>query len=132
MRTATQTRGLTNGCNVHRRQPAREAGRGAKGFLSQPCNSFTMPAEKRSNRTAGTRAVARQNRRTRFDNNIIALYPLPTLLAICAGAALALSGLLPMAVATFQIYLADVYGLGAFVACMAVDAAVIYWMVRHA
>lgn len=91
-----------------------------------------MPAEKRSNRTAGTRAVARQNRSTRFDSNIIALYPLTARLAICAGAALALSGLLPMAVATFQIYLADVYGPGAFAAGMAVDGAAVCWLVRHA
>ena len=132
MRTATQTRGLTNGCNVHRRNPAREAGRGTKGFLSQPCSSFTMPAQKRSNRTAGTRTVARQKRATRFDSSIIARYPLPVRLAIYAVAVLTLSGLLPMALATLQIYLTDVYGLGAFAACMAVDAAAVYWLVRHA
>ena len=90
-----------------------------------------MPQE-RSNRAAGTRTVARQKRAPRFDSRIITRYPLPARLAIYIVFVLALSGLLPMALATLQIYLTDVCGLGAFAACMAVDGAVIYWLVRHA
>lgn len=133
MKTAAQTRGLTNGYNVHRRDARKEARCSAKGFLSQPCNSFKMPAQKRGDRTAGTRTVARRKRSTQSDESIIARHSLPVRIAIYIVFALMMSGVLPMALATLQIYLTDVYGIGAFIGCMAVDLAVIYWMVkRHA
>lgn len=133
MKTITQTRGLTNGYNVHHRDAREEARCRTKGFLSQPCNSFKMTAQKRGDRTAGTRTVARQKRCARFDESIIARHSLPVRIAIYIAFALMMSGVLPMALATFQIYLTDVYGIGAFIGCMAVDFAVIYWMVkRHA
>lgn len=90
-----------------------------------------MPKE-RSNRTAGTRTVARQNRSTRFDETIIARQSMPKRIVFYAVAALSMSGILPMAIATLQIWLTDIYGIVAFLACMGADAAFIYWMVRHA
>lgn len=56
MKTTAKTIGYNDGLRGTRRQ----AGRSANGFLSKPCNRFTMPPQKRSNRTAGTRTVARQ------------------------------------------------------------------------
>lgn len=44
--------------------------------------------------------------------------------------ALTMSGILPMAVATFQIWLGDTYGLWLTALCIAVDAAVIVWLVK--
>lgn len=42
------------------------------------------------------------------------------------------NGILPMAVAAFQIWLGDTYGLGLTALCLAADAAVIVWLVvRH-
>lgn len=131
MKTATQTRGLTNGYNVHRKPTPRKQGRSASAFLSKPCNPFEMPQE-RSNRTAGTRTVARQKRATRSDETIIARQSMPKRIVFYAVAALSMSGILPMAIATLQIWLTDVYGIVAFLACMGADAAFIYWMVRHA
>lgn len=87
-----------------------------------------MPQE-RSNRTAGTRTVARQKRSTRFDETIIARRSMPKRIAFYAVAVLTMSGILPMALAALQIWLTDVYGI---LACMGADAAFIYWMVRHA
>lgn len=129
MKTATETRGITNGYAGTRRQAA---GRCATGFLSKPCSRFEMPPQKRCDRTAGTRTVTRRNRYQQHDEAIIARHSLPVRVAIYAAAALTMSGILPMAVATLQIHLSDVYGFGAFAACMAVDAAAIYWLVRHA
>lgn len=128
MKTATQTRGLANGYNVHRKPTPRKQGRSASAFLSKPCNPFEMPQE-RSNRTAGTRTVARQKRSTRFDETIIARWSMPKRIAFYAVAVLTMSGILPMALAALQIWLTDVYGI---LACMGADAAFIYWMVRHA
>jgi len=45
--------------------------------------------------------------------------------------ALLMSGILPMAVATFQIWLGDTYGLWLTALCIAVDAAVIVWLVKR-
>lgn len=131
MKTATQTRGLANGYNVHRKPTPRKQGRSASSFLSQPCSRFEMPKE-RSNRTAGTRTVARQKRSTRSDETIIARRSMPKRIAFYAVAVLTMSGILPMALAALQIWLTDVYGILAFLACMGADAAFIYWMVRHA
>lgn len=131
MKTATQTRGLANGYNVHRKPTTRKQGRSASAFLSKPCNPFEMPQE-RSNRTAGTRTVARQKRGLRFDETIIARQSMPKRIAFYAVAVLTMSGILPVAIATFQIWLYDAYGFFAFWSCMAVDAAAIYWLVRHA
>lgn len=131
MKTATQTRGLTNGYNVHRKPTPRKQGRSASAFLSKPCNPFEMPKE-RSNRTAGTRTVARQKRATRSDETIIARWSTPKRVAFYAVAVLTMSGILPMALAALQIWLTDVYGILAFLACMGADAAFIYWMMRHA
>lgn len=131
MKTATQTRGLTNGYNVHRKPTPRKQGRSASAFLSKPCNPFEMP-KGRSNRTAGTRTVARQKRATRSDETIIARWSTPKRVAFYAVAVLTMSGILPMALADLQIWLTDVYGILAFLACMGADAAFIYWMVRHA
>lgn len=129
MKTAAETRGITNGYSGTRRQAA---GRGATGFLSKPCSRFEMPPQKRCDRTAGTRTVTRRNRYQQHDEAIIARHSLPVRVAIYAAAALTMSGILPMTVAALQIHLSDVYGFGAFAACMAVDAAAIYWLVRHA
>ncbi len=128
MKTTAKTIGFYNGY----RTGGRQAGCNATGFLSQPCSRFEMPPTKRSDRTAGTRTVTRQNRRKQFDEAIIARHSLPVRVAISIVVALTLSGVLPMALATFEIHLANTYGIAAFVACMAVDAAVIYWLVRHA
>ena len=93
-----------------------------------------MPPQKRSNRTAGTRTVARQKCATQFDEEILARWPrLWQRIAVGALLALTMSGILPMAVATFQIWLGDTYGLWLTALCGAVDAAVIVWLVkRHA
>lgn len=128
MKTTAKTIGFNNGCRTARRQ----AGCNATGFLSQPCNRFEMPPSKRSDRTAGTRTVTRQNRRKQFDEAIIARHSLPVRVAIYLVAALTLSGVLPMALATLEIHITNTYGIAAFAACMAVDVAVIYWLVRHA
>lgn len=127
MKTTAKTIGYNDGLRGTRRQ----AGRSANGFLSKPCNRFTMPPQKRSNRTAGTRTVARQNRRTQFDEEILARWPrLWQRIAVMAFLALLMSGILPMAVATFQIWLGDTYGLWLTALCIAVDAAVIVWLVK--
>lgn len=130
MRTTAKTVGYDNGLRGIRRQ----AGRGASSFLSKPCNRFAMPPKKRSNRTAGTRTVARQNREQQFDEEILARWSrLWQRIAVGALLALTMSGVLPMAVAALQIWLGDTYGLGLTALCIAVDAAVIVWLVkRHA
>lgn len=128
MKTTAKTIGYNNGC----RTIGRQAGCNATGFLSQPCNRFEMPPTKRSDRTDGTRTVTRQNQRYRFDEAIIARHSLPVRVAIYLVAALTLSGVIPMALATLEIHLANTYGIAAFIACMAVDAAAIYWLVCHA
>lgn len=71
-------------------------------------------------------------RGARFDETIIARQSMPKRVAFYAVAILTMSGILPVAIATFQIWLYDAYGFFAFWSCMAVDAAVIYWLVRHA
>lgn len=121
MKTTAKTIGYNDGLRGTRRQ----AGRSANGFLSKPCNRFTMPPQKRSNRTAGTR--------TQFDEEILARWPrLWQRIAVGALLALTMSGILPMAVAAFQIWLGDTYGLGLTALCLAADAAVIVWLVvRH-
>ena len=45
--------------------------------------------------------------------------------------ALTMSGILPIAVATFQIWLGDTYGLWLTALCIVVDAAVIVWLVKR-
>ena len=52
-------------------------------------------------------------------------------IAVTAFLALLMSGILPMAVATFQIWLGDTYGLWLTVLCIVVDAAVIVWLVNR-
>lgn len=56
--------------------------------------------------------------------------PLWQRIAVMAFLALLMSGILPMAVATFQIWLGDTYGLWLTALCIAVDAAVIVWLVK--
>lgn len=130
MKTSAKTIGFNNGYRTRRRQ----AGRNASDFLSKPCNRFTMPPQKRSKRTAGTRTLARQKCWPQFDEEILARWPrLWQRIAVAAFLALLMSGILPMAVATFQIWLGDTYGLWLTALCVAVDAAVIVWLVkRHA
>ena len=129
-----KTSAKTIGYNHGYRPRGRQAGCNASGFLSKPCNRFTMPPQKRSNRTAGTRTVARQKCRPQFDEEILARWPrLWQRIAVAVFLALLMSGILPMAVATFQIWLGDTYGLWLTALCVAVDAAVIVWLVkRHA
>lgn len=128
MKTTAKTIGYNNGLRGTRRQ----AGRSANGFLSKPCNRFTMPPQKRSKRTAGTRTLASQMLAAN-DEEILARWPrLWQRIAVGALLALTMSGILPMAVAAFQIWLGDTYGLGLTALCLAVDAAVIVWLVvRH-
>ncbi|WP_304854263.1 hypothetical protein [Adlercreutzia caecimuris] len=130
MKTSAKTIGFNNGYRTRRRQ----AGRNASDFLSKPCNRFTMPPQKRSKRTAGTRTLARQKCWPQFDEEILARWPrLWQRIAVAVFLALLMSGILPMAVATFQIWLGDTYGLWLTALCIAVDAAVIVWLVkRHA
>lgn len=91
-----------------------------------------MPPQKRSKRTAGTRTLARQKCRPQFDEEILARWPrLWQRIAVMAFLALLMSGILPMAVATFQIWLGDTYGLWLTVLCVAVDVAVIVWLVKR-
>lgn len=120
-KTSAKTIGFDNGY----RPRGRQAGCNASGFLSKPCNRFTMPPQKRSKRTAGTRTLARQKCRPQFDEEIIARYPRWVRVILCAVAVLTLSGILPMALATFQIWLGDVFGLGATALCLIADAALI-------
>ena len=129
MKTNAKTIGFNNGYRPRRRQ----AGRNASGFLSKPCNRFTMPPQKRSKRTAGTRTLASQMHAAN-DEEILARWPrLWQRIAVAVFLALLMSGILPMAVATFQIWLGDTYGLWLTALCVAVDAAVIVWLVkRHA
>ena len=91
-----------------------------------------MPPQKRSKRTAGTRTLASQMLAAN-DEEILARWPrLWQRIAVGALLALTMSGILPMAVAAFQIWLGDTYGLGLTALCLAVDAAVIVWLVvRH-
>lgn len=82
---------------------------------------------------AGTRTLASQMHAAN-DNEIIARWPhLWQRITVGAFLALLISGILPMAVATFEIWLGDTYGLWLTALCVAVDAAVIVWLVkRHA
>lgn len=128
MKTTAKTIGYNDGL----RGPRRQAGRGASGFLSKPCSRFTMSPQKRSKRTAGTRTLASQMLAAN-DEEILARWPrLWQRIAVGALLALTMSGILPMAVAAFQIWLGDTYGLGLTALCLAADAAVIVWLVvRH-
>lgn len=127
MKTSAKTIGFDNGYRPRRRQ----AGCNASGFLSKPCNRFTMPPQKRSKRTAGTRTLASQMHAAN-DEEILARWPrLWQRIAIMAFLALLMSGILPMAVATFQIWLGDTYGLWLTALCIVVDAAVIVWLVKR-
>lgn len=129
MKTSAKTIGFDNGY----RPQGRQAGCNASGFLSKPCNRFTMPPQKLSKRTAGTRTLASQMHAAN-DEEILARWPrLWQRIAVAVFLALLMSGILPMAVATFQIWLGDTYGLWLTALCVAVDAAVIVWLVkRHA
>lgn len=129
MKTTAKTIGYNDGLRGTRRQ----AGRSANGFLSKPCSRFTMPPQKRSKRTAGTRTLASQML-TANDEEILARWPrLWQRIAVGALLALTMSGILPMAVAAFQIWIGDTYGRWLTALCIAVDAAVIVWLVkRHA
>lgn len=128
MKTTAKTIGYNDGLRGTRRQ----AERSANGFLSKPCNRFTMPPQKRSKRTASTRTLASQML-TANDEEILARWPrLWKRIAVGALLALTMSGILPMAVAAFQIWIGDTYGLGLTALCLAADAAVIVWLVvRH-
>lgn len=127
-----KTSAKTIGYNHGYRPRGRQAGCNASGFLSKPCNRFTMPPQKRSKRTAGTRTLARQKCRPQFDEEILARWPrLWQRIAVAVFLALLMSGILPMAVATFQIWLGDTYGLWLTALCIAVDAAVIVWLVKR-
>lgn len=126
MKTTARTIGYNDGLRGTRRQ----AGRGASSFLSKPCSRFTMPPQKRSKRTAGTRTLASQMLAAN-DEEILARWPrLWQRIAVGALLALTMSGILPMAVAAFQIWLGDTYGLGLTALCLAADAAVIVWLVK--
>lgn len=129
MKTSAKTIGFDNGY----RPQGRQAGCNASSFLSKPCNRFTMSPQKRSKRTAGTRTLASQMHAAN-DEEILARWPrLWQRIAVAVFLALLMSGILPMAVATFQIWLGDTYGLWLTALCVAVDAAVIVWLVkRHA
>lgn len=128
MKTTAKTIGYNDGLRGIRRQ----AGRGASGFLSKPCNRFTMPPQKRSKRTAGTRTLASQMLAANDEEILARWLRLWQRIAVGALLALTMSGILPMAVAAFQIWLGDTYGLGLTALCLAVDAAVIVWLVvRH-
>lgn len=129
MKTSAKTIGFDNGY----RPQGRQAGCNASSFLSKPCNRFTMPPQKRSKRTAGTRTLASQMHAAN-DEEILARWPrLWQRIAVAVFLALLMSGILPMAVATFQIWLGDTYGLWLTALCIVVDAAVIVWLVkRHA
>lgn len=127
MKTSAKTIGFDNGY----RPRGRQAGCNASGFLSKPCNRFTMPPQKRSKRTAGTRTLASQMHAAN-DEEILARWPrLWQRIAVAVFLALLMSGILPMAVATFQIWLGDTYGLWLTALCVAVDAAVIVWLVKR-
>ena len=124
METTAKTIGYNNGC----RTIGRQAGCTANGFLSRPCNRFEMPPQKRrSPRTAGT-TRGQVKIQPGFDEEIIARYPLWVRIILYAVTALIMSGILPMALATFQIWLGDVCGLGATALCLAADAALIVWL----
>lgn len=70
--------------------------------------------------------------RRRFDEEILARWPrLWQRIAVMAFLALTMSGILPMAVATFQIWLGDTYGLWLTALCIVVDSAVIVWLVKR-
>lgn len=125
-KTTAKTIGLTHGYTTQRRQQTR---RNANAFLSKPCNAFEMPPEKRKPRTAGTER-GNVKKHARFDEEIIARYPFPLRVVIYAVAALTLSGVLPMAIATIQIWLGDTYGIWAYLMCFAADAALIVWLVK--
>lgn len=126
MKTSAKTIGFDNGY----RPRGRQAGCNASSFLSKPCNRFTMPPQKRSKRTAGTRTLASQMHAAN-DEEILARWPrLWQRIAVAVFLALLMSGILPMAVATFQIWLGDTYGLWLTALCIAVDAAVIVWLVK--
>lgn len=126
MKTSAKTIGFDNGY----RPQGRQAGCNASSFLSKPCNRFTMPPQKRSKRTAGTRTLASQMHAAN-DEEILARWPrLWQRIAVAVFLALLMSGILPMAVATFQIWLGDTYGLWLTALCVAVDAAVIVWLVK--
>lgn len=125
-----KTSAKTIGYNHGYRPRGRQAGCNASGFLSKPCNRFTMPSQKRSKRTAGTRTLASQMLAAN-DEEILARWPrLWQRIAVMAFLALTMSGILPMAVATFQIWLGDTYGLWLTALCIVVDAAVIVWLVK--
>ena len=127
MKTSAKTIGFDNGY----RPQGRQAGCNASSFLSKPCNRFTMPPQKRSKRTAGTRTLASQMHAAN-DEEILARWPrLWQRIAVAVFLALLMSGILPMAVATFQIWLGDTYGLWLTALCIVVDAAVIVWLVKR-
>lgn len=127
MKTNAKTIGFDNGY----RPRGRQAGCNASSFLSKPCNRFAMPPQKRSKRTAGTRTLASQMHAAN-DEEILARWPrLWQRIAVAVFLALLMSGILPMAVATFQIWLGDTYGLWLTALCIAVDAAVIVWLVKR-
>lgn len=109
-----------------------DAGCNAERFLSKPCNRFKMPSEKGCKRTAGTRTLARQNRRPQFDEEIIARWPRRwQRVALGAFLALTISGILPMSIAAFQMWLGDVFGIWASALCIGVDAAAIFWLAKY-
>lgn len=89
-----------------------------------------MP-KKRSNRAGAVRAVACQRRDKRSDKDIIAQRSMPARIVISTIAVLTVSGILPVALVALQTWLCDTYGILAFMACTAVEVAVIWYMVRY-
>lgn len=90
-----------------------------------------MPPQRRSKRTAGTRTLASQ-KHTAIDEEIIARWPhLWQRVALGIFLALTMSGILPIAVAEFEIWLGNTYGLWLSVLCIGIDTAVIIWLVKR-
>lgn len=125
--TTAKTNGLTNGYTRHGRQ----AGCNASAFLSKPCNRFQMPPQRRKPRTAGT-AHGNVKKRSGFDEEIIARYPRRwKQVAFGIFVALLMSGILPMSVAAFEIWLGESYGFLGYALGFGADVALIAWLVKR-
>lgn len=127
-----KTSAKTIGYNHGYRPRGRQAGCNASGFLSKPCNRFTMPPQKTKQPHGWNPHGCTSKCATQFDEEILARWPrLWQRIAVAVFLALLMSGILPMAVATFQIWLGDTYGLWLTALCVAVDVAVIVWLVKR-
>lgn len=121
-KTTAKTKGFSNGLPHGKAQVRRNANQVLQ------CDYGALQAEK--DERARRQPHAFRSKRAAFDEEIIARYPLPVRVAIYGGLALTLSGVIPMALATLQIWLYETYGALMFLACMALDTAVIVWLVR--